>query len=296
MKLSVVIATRDRAAFLAGALDSLATQRDAPACEVVIVDNGSRDATAELVRARAATATFPLRYVFVGEPNRGAARNAGVRAATGDIVCFVDDDVRLPARFLFAHASAHARRAGRAVSGPILNVPTPRDEPSPSVFNYSGAFFCTCNVSVARAAFDAVGGFDEHFTLYGWEDTDLGLRLRGSGVARGFAWQAYLWHIKPPHVETFDTVVEKTVERGRMAARLLQKDGGLRTKLATGAYAFNVARSAAFAPRWSLDAYRALATNERAPAILRAVARGQYLDGRYREALTGALADAARAR
>ncbi len=296
MTLSVVIATRDRAAFLARALDSLAVQRDAPAFEVVIADNGSRDGTADLVRARAATAAFPLHYVFAGEPNRGAARNAGVRAATGDIVLFVDDDVRLPAQFLFAHASAHAQRGGRAVSGPILNVPTPHDEPSPSMFNYSGAFFCTCNVSVARAAFDAVGGFDEHFTLYGWEDTELGLRLRGSGVARGFAWNAYLWHIKPPHVETLETVVQKTVERGRMAARLLQKNGGLRTKLATGAYAFNLARSSALAPRWSLDAFRAVATNERAPAVLRAVARGQYLDGCYREALTAALADAAHER
>ena len=291
MTFSVVIATRDRADFLARALASLDAQIDAPAFEVVVVDNGSRDDTAALVHARAAA--YPLHYVFAPEPNRGAARNAGVRIATGDVVLFVDDDVRLPPRFLFAHATAHARAPGRAVSGPILNVPGPCDEPMPTFANYSGAFFCTCNVSVARAAFVAVGGFDEAFTLYGWEDTELGLRLRRSGVGRGFAWAAYLWHIKPPKVETFDTVVRKTVERGTMAARLLRKDGGTRTKLATGAYALNLARSRAFAPRWSLATYRALATNDRAPAVLRAFARGQYLDGRYREALCAALADAA---
>ncbi len=293
MKLSVVIATRDRADFLEGALASLAAQRATPAFEVVVVDNGSRDRTAELVRERTQHAGFPLRYVFAAEPNRGAARNAGVRAATGDVALFIDDDVRLPERFLFAHAKAHAWRHGRAITGPILNVPDAAARPAPTLANYSGAFFCTCNVSLARAAFDAVGGFDEAFSLYGWEDTELGLRLRRSGVARGFAWDAYLWHIKPPHVETFEAVVQKTVERGRMAARLLRRDASLRTKLATGAYPLNLARSAILAPAWSLAAYRALAANQRAPAAIRALARGQYLDGRYRQALRGAPAERA---
>jgi len=286
--ISIVIATRDRAELLQGALLSLAQQRDAPAFEIVVVDNGSRDRTAEVVRALAQSTGPAMHYVFAAEPNRGAARNAGVRAATGDIVLFIDDDVRVPERFVFAHARAHAARAGRAVSGPILNVPTAQTSPAPSLAHYSGAFFCTCNVSVARAAFDAVGGFDEAFTSYGWEDTELGLRLRRSGVGRGFAWDAYLWHIKPPHVETLATIEAKTVERGHMAARLLQKDASLRTKLATGAYGFNVVRSRLLAPTWSLPAYRTLATNERAPAVLRALARGQYLDGRYREALRAA--------
>ena len=290
MKLSIVIATRDREAMLGRALASLAAQRDAPAFEVVIVDNGSSDGTAALVRDRSAISAYPLLYVYAGEPNRGAARNAGVRAASGDVVLFVDDDVRLPERFLFAHASAHAARGGRAVSGPILNVSDVASQPTPTLRNYTAAFFCTCNVSVARAAFDAVGGFDETFTLYGWEDTELGLRLRESGVARGFAWDAYLWHIKPPHVETLESVLEKTVERGRMAARFLHKNGSVRTKLATGAYGFNLVRSTLLAPAWSLDRFHALATNERAPAALRALARGQYLDGRYRIALREALA------
>ncbi|GAC1618038.1 MAG: glycosyltransferase family 2 protein [Vulcanimicrobiaceae bacterium] len=291
MRFSVVIATRDRAAALERVLGTLARQRGAPAFDVVVVDNGSRDGTAALVREHARTSAFALGYVFAAEPNRGVARNAGVRAARGDTLVFVDDDVRLPEHFLFAHASAHARRRGRAISGPILNVPAARDEPRPTALNYSGAYFCTCNVSVARAAFDAVGGFDEAFTLYGWEDTELGLRLRRSGVGRGFAWDAYLWHIKPPHVETLETVAAKTVERGRMAARLLRKDDGLRTRLATGAYAANLARSAMLSPAWSLPGFRRLATAPRVPALVRAIARGHYLDGTYRAALCAALAD-----
>ncbi len=292
MTLSVVIATKDRAEFLAGALASLDTQRDPPAFEVIIVDNGSQDGTADLARQVSQRTRYPLRYVFVREPNRAAARNAGIAQAAGDIVAFVDDDVVLPPGFLAAHAAAHARTPlAAAVSGPILNVPRADARPKPSLANYSGAFFCTCNVSTPRAALLAVGAFDERFNMYGWEDTELGLRLRRSAVRRVFAWPAYLFHVKPPRIETLEVVLQKTVERAQMAARLLRTDAGLRTKLATGAYAFNLWRSRLFAPAWSLASYRAVAQDERAPVVLRALARAQYLDGAYRTALQRALND-----
>jgi GT2 family glycosyltransferase len=289
-ELSVVIATKDRAPALRRALASFATQTGAPPFEIVAVDNGSSDGTAEALRELAREASYPLHYRFVAQPNRGAARNAGIATATGRVVAFVDDDVVVPPGFLAAHATAHARSgAAAAVSGPILNVPDSVARPKPSLANYSGAFFCTCNVSVPRDALNAVGGFDEGFDRYGWEDTELGLRLRRAGVRRAFAWPAYLYHIKPPRVETLDVVLQKTVERAQMAARFVRKEPGLRAKLATGAYAFNLWRSALLAPGWSLARYRALALDERVPAALRALARGQYLDGAYRTALRRAL-------
>lgn len=290
MKFSVVIATKDRADFLADALDSLQSQVDAPPFEVIVVDNGSRDGTTALVRERARAVPFALHDAFVAEPNRGAARNVGIARATGEVVVFVDDDVVLPPRFLFAHATAHARDRNAAVSGPILNVPYATARPKPSLANYSGAFFCTCNVSVARRALEAVAGFDERFELYGWEDTDLGLRLRRSGVRRGFAWDAYLWHVKPHAVETLDVVLRKTLERARMAGLLLRKDSSVRTKLATGAYAFNLARSALLAPPSSLATFRAIAENDALPAMVRGIARAQLLDGSYTRALRESIA------
>ena len=287
--LSVVIATRNRADFLARALDSLAAQRDAPAFETIVADNGSSDATAEIVAARANGACV-VRRVFVAEPNRGAARNAGIEAAEGETVVFVDDDVWLPVGFLAAHARAHRLSAPLAVSGPILNVPSYETRPRPSLLNYSNAFLCTCNVSIQRAALLAVNGFDTRFDLYGWEDTELGLRLRRSGVRRAFAWEAYLYHIKPPHSETLETLANKAAERAQMAARLLEKDRSLRIKLATGAYAPNLWRAAVFAPERLAPAFRRAAQNPNLPAPLRAVARGQYLDAVYTGALRGALA------
>lgn len=290
MKQSVVIATKDRAAFLARTLDSLAAQSGAPSFEVVVVDNGSRDETSELVKARVASVPFPLALVHVPQPNRGAARNAGIAAATGDIVVFVDDDVWLPQGFLAAHAAAQRGVFPLAVSGPIINVPDYDVRPKPTFANYSGAFFCTCNVSIWRTALIAVGAFDEEFDLYGWEDTELGLRLRGYDVRRAFAWPAYLWHVKPRDSETLDVVYSKTVERATMAARLLSKNGSVRTKLATGAYGLNIARSMLLAPRWSLPHYRSLATNRRVPAPLATLARAQLLDGAYTSTLRRALA------
>jgi len=288
---SVVIATKDRAPALRRALASFAAQEQAPPFEIVAVDNGSSDETAAAVRELARDAPYPLRYEFVARPNRGAARNAGIARATGRVVAFVDDDVVVPPGFVAAHAAAHARaRTTAAVSGPILNVPDAAARPKPSLANYSGAFFCTCNVSVPRESLSAVDGFDEGFDRYGWEDTELGLRLRRAGVRRVFAWPAYLYHVKPPRLETLDVVLQKTVERAQMAARFVRKEPGLRAKLATGAYALNVWRSALLAPAWSLARYRALALDERVPAALRALARGQYLDGAYRTALLRALA------
>ncbi len=293
MKLSVVIATRDRAAFLERTLTSLARQRGAPAFEVVVADNGSSDATLDVVARARVAGDLAIERVFVPRPNRGAARNAGVAQARGALIVFVDDDVWLPPHFLAAHAAAHARSPfPHVVSGPILNVPGYESTPKPTVANYSGAFLCTCNASLPRSSLTAVGGFDEGFDLYGWEDTELGLRLRRRDVARAFAWDAYLYHIKPPKVETLEVVLQKTEERARMAARLLQKDSSVRTKLATGAYRANLWRSQVTAPRWTLPFYSALARNERAPGALRGFARAQLLDGAYTSELRRAIAQA----
>ena len=289
----MVIATRDRAAFLTRALDSLGAQVGAPDFEVVVVDNGSSDATPEVVATHAARGAFALRRIFVAEPNRGAARNAGVAESNGSILVFVDDDVWLPEGFLAAHAAAHDGVFPKAVSGPILNVPSYAAAPLPTPLNYSRAFFCTCNVSLPRTAFDAAGGFDADFDLYGWEDTELGLRLRRRDVRRAFAWKAYLYHIKPPRIETLDAALNKTVERARMAARFIAKDDGLRTRLATGAYALNLWRAKLLAPPWSQDAARRLAENRTLPAPLRALARAQALDAAYVSTLRAALEETA---
>ncbi len=280
MRYSVVIATKDRAALLDEALASLRAQAGAPDHELIVVDNGSTDATPAVARKHGAL------YAFVAEPNRGKARNAGIARASGDVIAFVDDDVVTPPHFLAAHARAHdAEIFPLAVSGPIVNVPDPAHRPEPTAANFSRAFFVTCNVSVRAAPLRAVGGFDESFDLYGWEDTELGARLRAFGVRRAFAWEAYLWHVKPPTPESLEDALGKAIEKARMAARFVEKMPTSRVKLATGAYALNLARARVFAPGFAQPLFAGLASSPHVPPALAQVARGMLLDSVYTEEL-----------
>jgi glycosyltransferase involved in cell wall biosynthesis len=280
VKLSVVIATKDRAGLLAGALASLRAQQDAPEFELIVVDNGSSDATPRIAREHGA------QYAFVAEPNRGKARNAGIAHASGEVIAFVDDDVVTPPHFLAAHWAAHeADVAALAVSGPIVNVPDPSHRPRPTAANASRAFFVTCNVSVRASALRAVGGFDETFDLYGWEDTELGARLRAHGVRRAFAWEAYLWHIKPPTPESLEDALGKAIEKARMAARFVRKMPTARVKLATGAYEPNLVRARVLNPGFMQPLFAGLATSPRVPLPLAQLARHVLLDSVYTEEL-----------
>jgi len=284
MKISVVIATRNRANLLDGALESLRAQLGAPDVEAVVVDNGSSDDTRAVAERHGAT------YVFEAQPNRAAARNAGIAAATGEIVLFIDDDVVLPPYFVAAHARAHAAEIFPiVVTGPIVNVSSAGLRPVPTFVNASNAYFCTCNASVPRSALESVGGFDESFDKYGWEDTELGVRLRKFDVRRRFVWEAYLWHIKPPETETLEAALAKTIEKARMAAKFVRKDPSRRAKLATGAYAANRLRARVLAPRAVHEWLAGVATSERVPAPLARVARGLVLDGVYVDELERAL-------
>lgn len=288
-EISIVIATKDRADFLSRALESIAQQRSTTSFEVIVADNGSTDATPDVVARAIGTAPHPLRRIEAGNANRALARNQGIAAALGQLVLFVDDDVWLPPNFVAAHAAMHYKRDGvvRAVTGPIINVPSYDERPRPSPANFSRAFFCTCNASVPKSALDRIGGFDESFDLYGWEDTEIGLRLRDIGVEHAFAWDAFLYHIKPP--EPLERAVLRTVEKATMAARLVRKNPSMRTRLATGAYPLNLLRAKITSPL--LPVYAGVASSTRLPPRIVAYARSRLLDGVYAERLARALDD-----
>jgi glycosyltransferase involved in cell wall biosynthesis len=286
MRISVVIATKDRAGYLDRALESFERQLDAPSYEIVVVDNGSNDDTRALVERWSRRDRFPVRYVFEGEPNRGKARNRGVSAAAGYLVLFCDDDVYVPSGFLAAHEAAHAT-TGLVVDGPIINVPGYDVRPRPTLANVSRAFLCTCNGSLPKHLFEEAGGFDESFNLYGWEDTELGVRLRRAGLRRRFAWDAYLWHIKLPDENTLEVETRKAMEKARMARRFVTKQPTTRAKLATGAYALNLLRGKYLLSDALLSLLAGIATEERLPPLFRTIARAQFLDGMYTRELAG---------
>lgn len=92
LQASVLVCTHNRAALLEDCLRSILADRSTIPREVVVVDNGSSDATAEVVRAIAAGSGLPVRYVL--EPRLGTshARNTAVREARADYLLFTDDD------------------------------------------------------------------------------------------------------------------------------------------------------------------------------------------------------------
>ena len=280
MRISVVIATKDRAAYVERALASFERQIGAPSFEVLVVDNGSTDDTKGVVERASARGVVPVRYLHEPEPNRGKARNLGVRSASGYLVVFCDDDVQAPPGFLAAHEAAH-HTSNLVVNGPILNVSSYDERPKPTLANASRAFLCTCNVSVPKHALDAVGGFDEDFHLYGWEDTELGVRLRESGMRWKFAWDAYIWHIKPQAENTLEVETQKALEKARMAGRFLQKQPSARARMATGAHGMNLIRGRYLLPDSLLSVFAGLATSDGAPTFVRTFARAQFLDGMY---------------
>ncbi len=280
MDCSVVIATKDRARYLQCALVSLLAQRDAPKFEIIVVDNGSTDDTEGIVREFARDAS-DVRYVSVPEPNRGKARNRGVAATRGRYLLFCDDDVYVPPDWIGAHVAAHRLEGERVVNGPIINVPSYGHRPKPRPPNYSRAFLCTCNASLSRHAFERAGGFDESFDLYGWEDTELGVRLRAVGVRWRFAWDAYLWHVKPPDENTLAVEGRKTVEKARMARKFLMKHPSARARFATGAHPLNLVRGKYLLPERLLAFYGGLASTQGVPSWLSRWMRAQFLDGLY---------------
>jgi len=286
---SVVIASRNRAALLRACLDRLAAQSAKGQFDVVVVDNGSTDDTAAAVTA-AAAAGVPVRRLYVDEPNRGKARNAGIAAATGDAVIFCDDDTLPPAGWVEAHLAAQASSPRAVVSGPIVNVAGASDLPKPGARHVSRAFLCTCNASVSRAELDAVGGFDERYDLYGWEDTDLGVRLRERGGRRIWSWDAYIYHVKPAGSQPLEARVALAAEKGAMAARFVRKSPTVPVRLATGAYALNFLRASLLeAPPLRKLYARVAGASDGARSPIGRLAADALVDAAYVDALRTAL-------
>lgn len=272
---SVIIPVHNRRDKLARCLSSLASQHPGtPGFEVVVVDDGSTDGTAEVVEAarggRGAghSASWVDLVLKRQIPRRGpaAARNAGITVSRGDVIIFLDSDMMACPSFVSAHVDAHGDGPGRrpdgsgwVVRGPVVSVPESWDiertlsaRPAPRLGDLSTAFFATGNASVTRDHLLAAGMFDEEFTEYGWEDLELGKRLRSLGLARKWARGAVSYHLKHvtclPDRNTLCAIRRTESERGRMAALYLRKHPCLRVRLATMAHPLFFALDRLLAP------------------------------------------------
>lgn len=244
MFFSVVIPTYNRKPILEKCLQALEAQQMGPQSpiegyEIVVVDDGSTDGTVNWLKANADH--FPhVRLLEQNHLGPAAARNVGVEAATGDTIVFIDSDLVVLETFLDSHALALVRGQqqigsdrlftyGRVIN--TCNFENPTSEPF-KVTDYSQAYFATGNVAIARHWLTKAGLFDTQFTLYGWEDLELGVRLKQLGLRLIKSPEAVGYHWHPPFsLDQIANLIDKEIQRGRMGVLFYQKHPSFEVKL-----------------------------------------------------------------
>jgi len=210
LKISVIIPTYNRRDILARTLPTVLGQ-DFPhdQYEIIIVIDGSTDGTREYLRTIEAKRALQI----IDQPNKGlpAARNAGIGAACGEIVLFIDDDLVCEPNLLKEHVSAHESGAPGVVSGLILgsadsssNLASDLDEQNIQAYvermsrqtepHWPHDAIVYANNSVALELLQKVGGFDERF-YFAYEEVDLGLRLWDIGARFSYCSTAVAHHL-----------------------------------------------------------------------------------------------------
>lgn len=237
---SFIVPTYRRAAVLEVAVPLFLGQRTDAAFEVIVVSDGP-DPETDAVMARLAAPN--LHYVALPE-NAGpsTARNRAIGMARGRILVFVDDDSLIKPDFLARHLAHHAGQDDRLVTGPILDVSAPPEDmenpPPAGIFNRHFNPLPTGNASVARAHVTAVGGFDEGFREYGWEDPEFCARLMRRPLQTRFERAAPIYHWKPPAANrSLAARLRRELARGRNGARFHAKHPTLSVALQTKRWA-----------------------------------------------------------
>lgn len=189
MKVSIVIPALNEEKYIRKTLEAV-TNLDYPDYEIFVVDNGSTDTTGEIVRS------FP-RVQLIQIPERGLtkAREAGRRAATGEIIAQLDADSTPPKEWLTKGTAYFKNSKVVAVSGPYLYEGGPWWFKSVAfvvqVIFYSatnilmrmlrsGAVLIGSNVFVRASTLEAIGGYDTSIAFYG-EDSDTARKVSKLG-------------------------------------------------------------------------------------------------------------------
>jgi glycosyltransferase involved in cell wall biosynthesis len=240
---SIVIPTYNRLPILEKCLRALEIQtfddQIVTNYEIVVVDDGSTDGTIDWLKANA----IALPHVQVYEQahkGASAARNLGVEQARGDTIIFIDSDLVVTPVFLQSHGSALQQGQQTLGNdklftyGAVINTANfdhPTAEPY-KVTDFSNAYFATGNVAIARHYLIEVGLFDLGFSLYGWEDLELGVRLKNLGIKMIKCPQAVGYHWHPAFsLDRLPRMIEQEIERGKMGVVFYQKHPTFDVKL-----------------------------------------------------------------
>jgi O-antigen biosynthesis protein len=223
-KVSVVVASYNGGKTLRTCLESL-LRLNYPDYEIILVDDGSTDDTPKIA------AEFP-RVKTIRQENLGlsAARNTGIRAATGAIVAFTDSDCRADEDWLYYLVSDFLRTDYAAVGG--HNFLPPEDSPvAAAVMSAPGGpvhvmitdreaeHIPGCNMAFHKYALEEINGFDPVFRKAG-DDVDVCWRLQQAGYKIGFSPGAFVWHYRRATVKAY---LRQQAGYGEAEALLAQK-------------------------------------------------------------------------
>ena len=241
MFLSVVIPTYNRLPILRQCLQALESQVLAAPLEqfeVVLVDDGSTDDTVHWLDTHASA--FPhVRLIRQDHGGPAEGRNRGVDQARGDVIVFIDSDLVVTPTFLLSHARALQRRWHERgdrlcfTYGAVINTANfdaPTSEPHKPT-DLSWAYFATGNVAIEREVLERSGLFDTSFRLYGWEDLELGERLRQMGVQLVRCPEAVGYHWHPPlSLAQIPDLIRVERERAKMGLLFYRKHPSRRVR------------------------------------------------------------------
>ena len=234
MFVSVVIPTYNRRAILEKCLLALEHQDLCPPLEryeVVVVDDGSTDGTPDWLRAESGRLPH-VRLIEQAHGGPAEGRNRGVSHARGDVIVFIDSDLVVTPSFLSCHAGAlsrHWQQSGNRLSFTYGAVVNTADFENPTserhkLRDLSWAYFATGNVAIDRQVLEQSGLFDTGFRLYGWEDLELGERLRRMGVDLIRCPEAVGYHWHPAFsLDQIPRLIEVEGERARMGLVFYRK-------------------------------------------------------------------------
>jgi O-antigen biosynthesis protein len=196
-KATVVIAAYNAASTLGECLSSV-SELNYPNYETIVVDDGSTDRTSEIANQDS------VRTIRIEHKGLAAARNAGVDAASGEIVAFIDADARADRDWLYHLVETIKRRDAAAAAGPNF-APDPRSARAAAMAAAPGlprevragddrlAQLCGCNMAITKAALIKAGGFDPMFSTAG-DDVDLSWRLTALNETLAYAPGAVVIH------------------------------------------------------------------------------------------------------
>ncbi len=223
-RVSVVVATYNGARTLQTCLESLA-RLNYPNYEIILVDDGSTDKTPDIAKL------FPsVRYLRQTNQGLSSARNSGIRAATGEVVAFTDDDCRADEDWLYYLINDLERGGFAGIGGHNFLPPEDSCVAAAVVVSPGGPAHVMltdreaehipgCNMALYKWALEQIGMFDPIFRKAG-DDVDLCWRLQDHNLKIGFSPAGFVWHYRRSTVRAY---LKQQAGYGEAEALLLAK-------------------------------------------------------------------------